>query len=237
MEETEQAGVRVLPNGQGASGWEHVRWVLGAASLGLGVAAIFSGWLRLPRDLFLLIYVTISGTFLYAYFRWSSISIHEALLKRWAWGVLGAVASGALVVANVLSQPSSPTPQGPALAWALLWWGVIYGIVDALLLSILPVMATWEACSLWGWTRTVPGRIAAGTLALLASLVVTAAYHFGYPEFRGPMLQGPLIGNAVLTLAYLLTGSPLAPIGGHVAMHIAAVLHGPGSAIQLPPHY
>jgi hypothetical protein len=51
------------------------------------------------------------------------------------------------------------------------------------------------------------------------------------------MLQGPLIGNAVLTLAYLLTGSSLAPIGGHVAMHIAAVLHGPGSAIQLPPHY
>jgi hypothetical protein len=160
--------------------------MLGAASLGPGVAAIFSGWLRLPRDLFLLIYVTTSGAFLYAYFRWSGISLRQALLERWRWGALGAVASGALAAANVLSQPSSPTPEGLGLAWAILWWGVIYGTVDELLLSVLPVRGTWEACSRWGWTRSVPGRIPSGALALVSSLLVAASYHLGYSEFRGP---------------------------------------------------
>jgi hypothetical protein len=47
----------------------------------------------------------------------------------------------------------------------------------------------------------------------------------------------PLIGNALLTLGFLLTGSPLAAIVGHVIMHAAAVLHGLETTVQLPPHY
>ena len=34
------------------------------------------------------------------------------------------------------------------------------------------------------------------------------------------------VGNAIITSSYLLTGSPLAAILSHVAMHVAAVLHG-----------
>jgi len=66
---------------------------------------------------------------------------------------------------------------------------------------------------------------------------VTATYHLGYPEFRGPAVIQPLIGNVLLTLGFLLTGSPLAAIIGHVIMHAAAVLHGMETTVQLPPHY
>jgi len=68
-------------------------------------------------------------------------------------------------------------------------------------------------------------------------MLVTAVYHAGYPEFRGPQLSRPLVGNAVLTAGYLLTGSVATPLLGHVIMHGAAVLHGLETTLQLPPHY
>jgi hypothetical protein len=46
----------------------------------------------------------------------------------------------------------------------------------------------------------------------------------------------PLIGNVLITLTYLLTGSPVAPIVSHVMMHVAAVMHGMATTMQLPPH-
>jgi hypothetical protein len=91
----------------------------------------------------------------------------------------------------VRNQPASAHAQGLALALDLLWLGVVYGLVDGLLLSVLPVLATWQALSLLGWIEHWPGRIAAGIVALAASLFVTAVYHLGYPEFRGPQIISP----------------------------------------------
>jgi hypothetical protein len=50
-------------------------------------------------------------------------------------------------------------------------------------------------------------------------------------------LFGPVIGNTAMTLGFLITNNPLAAVFSHIAMHIAAVLHGSASVIQLPPHY
>ncbi len=46
-----------------------------------------------------------------------------------------------------------------------------------------------------------------------------------------------VVGNAIITSSYLLTGSPLAVILSHVAMHVAAVLHGMEISLRLPPYY
>ena len=59
----------------------------------------------------------------------------------------------------------------------------------------------------------------------------------GYPEFRGPQVVMIMVGVGVMSLAYLITRSPLTPILAHIAMHVASVLHGIGSVSQLPPHY
>jgi hypothetical protein len=109
--------------------------------------------------------------------------------------------------------------------------------MDALLLTVLPVLATWQAFTLLNWTTNWPGKVLVGIMAVLASVLVTVAYHLGYPEYRETGLFGPVIGNTAMTLGYLITNNPLAAIFSHIAMHIAAVLHGPVSVIQLPPHY
>lgn len=217
--------------------WVHFLWILAAGGLSFAVAALFAGWLQLRRPLFLVPYVALVGAFLYGYFRWSDIDVGYQIGRNWVWGLVAAVVVGAMLVKNVLSQPASPRSQGARLGFDLLWSGVVYGSLDALLLSVMPVLATWEAASGLGWTSSVIGQIGTGVIALGASSLVTAAYHVGYPEFRASKVLLVVLGNGIISLAYILTFSPLAALGSHAAMHVAAVLHGPEATLQLPPHY
>jgi hypothetical protein len=205
--------------------------------VGFAIPAIFATGLHVDRAIFVLPYVCAGAVFCYLYVRWSGVDVAARLRQHWAWGVIGALVAGAFVISNVFSQPASAVPTGLELVGAVLWLGVVYGTTDALLLSVLPLFATWQALSSLGWTHRWYGRFASGVLALTASLFVAAAYHLGFPEFRGTSLVAPIIGNGVMSLASLLTMSPIAAIGAHVAMHIAAVLHGAGTTLQLPPHY
>ncbi len=216
----------------------YLLWVGAAAVLGFAIAEIFAGLLHLPRSIYLIPYVGLVALFTYAFVRWSHISVLEVVRHNWIWGLLGAVLLGAFTVYNILSQPASARSEGLTLALELLWVGVVYGLVDALLLSVLPVLASWQAFSGLGWTSHWWGRIAASLVAIILSLVVTEAYHLGYPECRvAGGLVGPTIGNAAMTIGYVLSGNPVAAMFSHIAMHIAGVLQGPASVLQLPPHY
>lgn len=145
--------------------------------------------------------------------------------------------AGFIAVKNVLAQASSPRRHGADYAADVLWPGFAYGLVDGLMLSVLPVLAVTESMESMGWTSDGIGHIGLGVIALAASLIVTAAYHLGYPEFRGRNVLWALLGNGVFTIAYLLTGNALAAVLPHIAMHIAAITHGPETTVQLPPHY
>jgi hypothetical protein len=216
----------------------HLLWVAAAAVLGFGVAQIFAGLLHLPRSIYLIPYVALVSLFVYAFGRWSNVSVLELLRHNWIWGAVGAVLIGAFTVSNILSQPASARSEGLTLVLELLWVGVVYGLIDALLLSVLPVLATWQAFTALGWTTHWWGRIVTSVLAIVLSLVVTEAYHLGYPECRvAGGLVGPTIGNAAMTIGYVLSGNPVAAMFSHMAMHIAGVLQGPASVLQLPPHY
>jgi hypothetical protein len=217
--------------------YTYLGWIVAAALLGFLLSAVFAGGLRLPRRIYLIPYVLFTSLFLYAYVRWSGLAVGELIRRNWVWGLVGAVLLTAFTVRNILSQPASPRAEGFSLGLDLLWSGVVYGLADALLLSVLPVLATWQAFSLLNWTASLPGKILVGAIAILASLLVTVSYHLGYPEYRGGGMLGPAIGNTAMTLGYLVTNNPLAAILSHIAMHIAAVLHGPASVVQLPPHY
>ena len=216
----------------------NLAWIAAAACLGFAIAAVFSGIFHLPRSIYLIPYVGLTGLFFYAFTRWSGLPITNLIRHNWVWGVIGAILLGMFTVHNILSQPASPRAEGMNLAFDLLWVGVIYGLIDALLLSVLPVLATWGAFSALGWTVHWPGKILVGFIALLASLFVTVSYHLGYPECRvAGKLFGPTLGNGAMSLGYVLTNNPISAIFSHMAMHVAGVLQGPESILQLPPHY
>jgi hypothetical protein len=212
------------------------RWVWCAALTGFASAFTFSSWLHWPRDWFVLGYTVAVGLLLIAFVRGTGFRPVLQLQRRWPAGVLGGLAFGAILARGVASQPPSARPEGPAIVQALLWLGIVYGGADALLLSVVPVAVVYGTRGIEEM-RDSRARMRWAGVALLASLGVAAAYHLGFAEFRGPSLAGPLIGNGIITLSYLLTGSPVAPILAHVIMHAAAVFHGMETTAQLPPHY
>ena len=217
--------------------WHHLLWVFGGAILGMLIAVVFAGIFKLERNIFLMPYVLLISVFLYSYMRWSDLDLKKMFSGYWGWGLLGGVVVGIFVVKSVLMQPSSPTPQGIDLLLNLLWPGLIYGAIDGLLLSVLPVFAVLKASSELSWTDTWPKRIGSYTLALVVSLIVIAVYHLGYPEFQNKQVFLPIFGVGVMSLAYIVTRNPIAPVLSHIAMHIASVIHGLNSVVQLPPHY
>jgi hypothetical protein len=222
--------------GGGGRQWAHLLWVLAAGGLGMTVSMLGASVLHLSRHWFLVLYVLIIGVFLAGYVQWSGLHLSAAIRERWGWGLVGALVVGAVLVWSVLRQPASPRPQGLAWVTALVWLGVIYGALDGVFLTVMPVMAIRQALVPVGAGHTWWRGLGRATGALAASLFVTAAYHWGYAEFRGPEIAGPLLGNALITVGYLLATNPLTPVLAHIAMHVAAVLHGIETTVQLPPH-
>jgi hypothetical protein len=155
---------------------------------------------------------------------------------RWGWGLPGAVVVSGVLIIEVVQQPASSRPHCATLVFALLWVGVVYGTLDALWLTVMPVLALQHMFERFDRRHYWSGKFIRAVVALGASLFVTALYHWGYTEFRGPAIMQPLIGNAIITLGYLLTMNPLTPVVAHIAMHVAAVLHGMATTVQLPPH-
>jgi hypothetical protein len=209
---------------------------LGAALVGFVSSFLFSSVLQFARPVFVAAHALSVGAFSAAYALSRRVNLWSQLKRRWLAGLVGGVALGVLLVVQVQGQPASARADGVALLGQLVWIGVAYGTVDALLLSVLPVLAIYgsrpapelqRAGARWRWAL----------LALIGSALVTAAYHAGFREYRGPQLLQPVFGNIVMTLVYLVTGNPLAAIVSHVMMHGAAVLHGMETTSQLPPHY
>jgi hypothetical protein len=217
--------------------WHELLWVAAAALFGFGITAVFAGWLEVSRSWLVLVYATLTAPLFVGYMRWAHLDVAGLIKHHWVWGVVGAFVVSAFLIAAVTRQETSARPEGLALAGDLMWLGMVYGLTDALLLNVLPALATWRALTQRGWTDRWSGRIAAGLLAVLASVLVTAAYHLGYPEFRGEDLKDPVIGNSIMSIGYVLTQNPLTAILSHIVMHIAAVLQGAESTTQLPPHY
>jgi hypothetical protein len=210
-------------------------WILAASLLGFGISAIFSGWLKWSRRIFLIPYIGLTTAFLFWFFRANEINIITLLMENWIWGVVAGVIVSALLVKNVRSQPASRDVTGGEFVFDIAWLGLAYGLIDALFLNVMPVLAVWisfSQVSLPGWL----GKIGAGILALFASLWVTLTYHLGYTEFRNRRIGLVLVGNSLITLAYLLSTNPLGALIGHTVMHIAASIQGPETTIQLPPH-
>lgn len=212
------------------------RWTLTAAVAGLASSALFSSLLGWSRARFVGAWLVVASAVVVWYLRASGTRPMVQLTRRAAAGLLAGAIAAAWLTWTVLRQPGGAAPGGGELLTALLWLGVVYGAVDALILSVLPVLTLYGTVP-EAELRQPGSRLRHAGIALAGSLLVTAAYHVGFREFQGAALIQPLIGNAVITIAYLASGSPIAPLLAHSAMHVAAVLHGPEAALQLPPHY
>jgi hypothetical protein len=107
--------------------------------------------------------------------------------------------------------------------------------VDGLLLSAFPILAVFAAAGS-RLRRDFPATAGIGAVAILTSLVMTAAY-LGYSDFRsGKLLVKPVVGDLIWSVPTLATLNPVDALIAHAGMHVTTVVHSYETDTFLPPH-
>jgi hypothetical protein len=212
-----------------------ILWIGGISLISFLISAFFSGYLAWKRRLFLIPYLGISSILIFFYFRINPI-VEGFWSHNWLKGLIAFIIIGAFLVRNVWSQPYTRKEGDNWFIADLLWYGLAYGIIDGLLLNVLPVV-TVAKFGISGYDPGLWSMILSGLTGITASLIVTLFYHMGYKEFRNRSVLKVLLGNALITLAFIVSGNPIAAVLCHATMHVAAVIRGPETTLQLPPHY
>ena len=150
--------------------------------------------------------------------------------------MLGAAAAVLLAFIVLRTEDATARPGGIGLAAAVLWRGVLYGVTDGVLLSVFPILAVFAAFAGTRLRQRVAGKVLIGTIAMVASIGITASYHLGYSDFRSEKVRKPIVGDVVWSAPTLLTLSPLGAPIAHAGLHVSAVLHSYETDTFLPPH-
>jgi hypothetical protein len=214
---------------------QQTAWFVGVSAIAFVVPLVFSSYLELQHDVYYLVYFATVATVLAVYVRACHVSVFEVLGRNWKLSLALGLASGAFVTWSVLGRiDSTPHPTGAYFAFEIVWRGVLYGIVDALLLSAFPGLIAWKVMQ-----RNVAGpgrRIRYGILTLALVMIITATYHAGYKALQNVHgISQPEIGNAIISVPMIASANPVGSVLAHVAMHLAAVTHSYENKDRLPP--
>jgi hypothetical protein len=214
----------------------HWLWLLAGFPFAFAVPFLLADTLDLNRDLYYGLYALAVAGFLAAWARDTRLTRRD-LLRNWRWGLaLGAVAAGALAFIVVRTEDATDRPAGLELVAAILWRGVLYGATDGVLLSVFPILAVFAAFAGTRLRSRTAGKIAIGTIAMLASIGITAVYHLGYSDFRSEKVRKPIVGDVIWSSPTLVTLSPFGAPIAHVGLHVSAVVHSGETETYLPPH-
>ena len=210
------------------------RWLAGGLALAFAVPFVFADLLTINRDVYYGIYAfAVFGLFAL----WLTYGVQAPrtlLLRNWRWGAVLGVAFAGVTAGIVFTEDSTAHPEGWSFAAAVVWRGVVYGAADGLLLSAFPILAVFAAFA--GVKRSKKALAGIGALALAVSLLFTAVYHLGYPDFRGSKLRKPIAGDVVWSVPTLATLSPAGAPLAHMGLHVTAVVHAYDTTTFLPPH-
>jgi hypothetical protein len=194
---------------------------------------VFSSALDLSNDLYYAIYFAGVGAF------WSSTCGHGSGCRRTLRTSLalecsaGLAASVAVVFGVLNREDSTPHPDGLYFLFTIGWRGLLYGTVDALLLSAFPVAVAYAL--LGSELGTVAKKAAFAGLGIVLVMIITATYHLGYEQFRDDGVAGPETGNIIISVPAIASTNPLGSVIAHASMHVAADTHAYETDVYLPP--
>jgi hypothetical protein len=209
-------------------------WYAAGALVAFLIPFVFSSVLDLNHDVYYAVYFAGVAGFLGLYVRSTGADLDGFFRQNARWSIGLGLLAAAFVVFNVLNrEDSTPHPSGAYFVFEIGWRGVIYGTVDALLLTAFPALVAFTLLE-----KRVAGlarRAAFAGLAFVMVVLITATYHLGYEQFREDGVGGPEIGNTIISVPALATANPLGSVIAHASMHVAAVRHSYETDVFLPP--
>lgn len=212
----------------------HTAWFAFGSAVGFAIPYLGVSVLNLQHDLYYGAYFALTLILLGAYARAEHIAIGDLFKRNWIWSLAIGVPVGAFVIWNVFrTDAATPRPHGAYFAFELLWRGVGYGAIDALLLTAFPCVVAYSL--LHGQIKGIAGRLRYIALAVPLILIITATYHLGYPQIREDGLSKPEIGNTMISIPMLVTMNPVGSLAVHASYHVTAVTHSYETRNFLPP--
>lgn len=210
-------------------------WLAGAVVIFFAVPFVGSDLLGLQPDLFYLVYFTVAVGWFAAFVTVHRAELHDLWRLNLAWSLAVGALAGVAVAAIVFGSAGTDHPDGWRWWFEIGWRGVVYGTADALTLFVFPAAVAYLV--MHGDRRGAARKVGYAGLVLALSLVVSASYHLGYPEYRGSDLRSPLIGTAMASSSAMLTGNPVGAVLTHTTAHVSAVVHQSegGPTHMLPP--
>jgi inhibitor of cysteine peptidase len=209
-------------------------WFAAGAVYAFSLPFIFSSLFEVSNDLYYAIYFSGIALFLVFYIRATQLDVVALFTRNWRLSVgLGVVTSLFLVVGVLQRENPTPHPEGVAFLVSIAWRGLLYGVIDALILTAFPVAVAYAFFD--SRLDTVIRKSGFALLALALSLVITTTYHLGYKQFREDGVGGPVTGNAIISIPALLTTNPAGSVVAHASMHVAANIHAYETDLYLPP--
>ncbi len=210
-------------------------WLIGGALLFFAVPFVGTDLVGLQPDLYYLVYFTVAVAWFAAFLATYRAELHDLWRVNLPWSLLVGTVAGVAVAAIVFGQAGTDHPDGWRWWFAIGWRGVVYGSVDALTLFVFPAAVAYLL--MHGNRRGALRKVGYAGLVLALSLLVSTAYHLGYPEYRDADLRSPLIGTVMASSATVLTGNPMGAFLTHDIAHVSAAVHayGGGPTQMLPP--
>ena len=215
----------------------HWAWLAGGFVVAFAVPFLLADVLDINRDLFYGLYAIAVLGLIGLWVRATGYDLVAAVKRRWLWAVgSGAAFAGVMAFTVVRTEDATARPDGLQLIGAVLWRGVVYGVTDGLLLSVFPILVVFAALAGSRLNDRFAGKVVIGVVALIASLAMTAVYHFGYSDFRSDKVGKPLTGDVLWSVPTLVTLNPVGAPIAHAGLHVSAVLHSYDTDTFLPPH-
>jgi hypothetical protein len=212
----------------------HLAWFAVVCVVAFLVSYLGVSVFDLQHDLFYLAYFAVTIALVATYVRVEQVDVAAIFRGRWRWSLGLGVLLAVFLVFNVLNaEDATERPHGAYFVFELLWRGVGYGVVDTLLLTVFPCFVTYKL--LHGRVDGLRGKLRFTALALPLVIIVTATYHWGYPQYREDGLSRPETGNVLISIPTFATANPVGSVVAHVSQHVAAVTHAYESRIFNPP--
>jgi hypothetical protein len=209
-------------------------WFAAGATVAFLIPFVFSSVLDLNNDVYYAIYFAGVAAFLTLYVRSTGLDVLELFTRHWPWSLaLGVIAAAAVTLAVLNREDSTPRPDGAYFLFTIAWRGVLYGAVDALLLSAFPVAVAYALVG--RDVGSVARKARFGGLAVVLVVIITATYHLGYEQFRDDGVAGPETGNLIISVPAIASTNPLGSVIAHASMHVAADTHAYETDVYLPP--
>jgi hypothetical protein len=212
----------------------HLAWFAVVCAVAFLVPYLAVSVLDLQHDVFYLLYFAVTIALVATYVRVEQVDVGAILRGRWRWSLGLGFVLAAFLVFNVLNtEDATARPHGAYFVFEILWRGVGYGLIDTLLLTIFPCFVAYKL--LHGRVDGLGGKLRFTALTLPLVLVITATYHWGYPQYREDGLSRPETGNVLISIPTFATANPVGSVAAHVSQHVAAVTHAYESRIFNPP--